>query len=97
MGERCFRLLCGQLWRIALSHGPLPTSDFPPAFAKVFVGTVGGHRGLEQSPGARLCPHQQQGWSSCPGTRLPVISRWAKRSVLEGILGSRKLYLSFQK
>jgi len=41
MGERRLRLFCGQLWRIPLSNGSLPTSDRPPAVAKVCAGGAG--------------------------------------------------------
>src|SRR5216684_4574788 len=93
MGERNNRLLGRQLWRVPLSDGPLPPSHSPPAAAKICLGAVGGHRGLQQSLGAGLYLHHQQGWPSCFRTRIPDISRRAQRSVLATLGFSKAVFV----
>src|ERR1700674_977218 len=86
MGEWGYRLFRRQLWSVALPDGPLPPPDRPPAAAKVCLGAVGGHCGLQQSVGAGLCLDQHQGWPGCSPACIPDVSRWTQRSVL-GITG----------
>src|SRR6266567_8826464 len=93
MGERNYRVVSGQLWGVPLPDGPLFPPGPPAAAAKICNGTVGGHCRLQQSLGAGLRLHEQQGWSCDSGTGIPDVPGWAQRSVLGFFWFSKAVFL----